>query len=286
MNRRMFFYVLLVVCVCGGFIGLRAGAESGASSRAGEFSVLTYNVAGLPELISGSHPSVYTELISPKLNDFDLVLVQEDFSYNDELSSRTEHAHSSPPGTAGTVGDGLARFSRFPIQGKVDHVSWEECHGYFGHANDCLTKKGFSIGVHELRPGTPVHVYNLHMDAGGSERDQETRSVQMDQLIRYMKKHSKGMPVIIAGDFNLAEERPRDLKTLQRLIDKQVLKDACRQMNCGRERIDRILFRGNDSLRFKAVRYQVEEERFTNDKGKQLSDHEAVSAVLEWKVVE
>ena len=43
----------------------------------GEVHALTYNVAGLPEILSGSNPEVNTDLIGPKLNDFDLVVMQE-----------------------------------------------------------------------------------------------------------------------------------------------------------------------------------------------------------------
>ncbi len=283
MRRKTVFYFICLAVVWGIFVMSRADAAGGVSEE-GSITVLTYNVAGLPELISGSHPSLYTELISPRLNAFDLVLVQEDFSYHSDLSSGTDHEYSSRPGTAGTLGDGLARFSRFPIRGEVKHVSWEECHGHFGHANDCLTKKGFSTAIHELPSGTPVHVYNLHMDAGSSKKDQQTRSMQMDQLIAYMEKHSKGMPIIIAGDFNLSGKRPADLEVLQRLIDNQNLADACRETECGHERIDRILFRGNDSIDFRATTYKVEVERFETEKGKQLSDHEAVSAVLKWRL--
>ena len=51
----------------------------------GSFNILSYNVGGLPEIISSSTPSKYTKLISPKLNDFDVVNVQEDFLYNSTL---------------------------------------------------------------------------------------------------------------------------------------------------------------------------------------------------------
>src|SRR5688572_5820705 len=46
---------------------------------AGTIRFLTYNVAGLPEGVSKSHPAANTPLMSPLLNDFDLVVVQEDF---------------------------------------------------------------------------------------------------------------------------------------------------------------------------------------------------------------
>jgi hypothetical protein len=45
--------------------------------QSGDFLALTYNVAGLPEGISGSHPETNTPLIGPLLNAYDLVLMQE-----------------------------------------------------------------------------------------------------------------------------------------------------------------------------------------------------------------
>lgn len=253
--------------------------------RAGRFSALTYNVAGLPQGISQSHPLWFQKRISPRLNAFDLVLVQEDFFYHRDLVSKAEHPHISPPGKGGLAGDGLARFSRFPLD-PVEHVAWETCHGTWGHSNDCLTKKGFSFGGLELAPGLSIDVYNLHMDAGGSEGDQEARSRQMDQLIAFMEARSAGRAVIMGGDFNLKATRERDLKILDRLLDEQGLADACRTLACPEERIDRILFRGDERLRLTPISYQVELEKFKNPWGGQLSDHEAVSVVFEWELLE
>ena len=42
----------------------------------GHFNILSYNVGGLPEPISSTKPSKYTKLISPKLNDYDVVNCQ------------------------------------------------------------------------------------------------------------------------------------------------------------------------------------------------------------------
>lgn len=67
---------LVVVAVLAG-LGVPAGAAEPPPS--GTFTTLTYNVAGLPEGLSGSNPSVNTPLISPLLNAYDLVLVQEDW---------------------------------------------------------------------------------------------------------------------------------------------------------------------------------------------------------------
>jgi len=57
----------------------------------GTFSGLTYNVAGLPQGLSGSNPATNTRLISPLLNTYDLVLNQEDFWYHADLMQFAQH---------------------------------------------------------------------------------------------------------------------------------------------------------------------------------------------------
>src|SRR5690606_18150560 len=105
--------------------------------RTGQFRALTYNVAGLPEPLSGSEPSINTPEISPLLNGYDLVLVQEDWAipdpppgppfdqfelYHDLLVADVTHPYLSEPepiplGTdanrpTALLSDGLNRMSR------------------------------------------------------------------------------------------------------------------------------------------------------------------------------
>src|SRR5262249_61238886 len=81
----------------------------------GSFSAITYNVAGLPQGLSSGNPVVNTAPIGARLNNFDLVNVQEDFNYDNVLRANLTLPFSSPfSGTAGT-GDGLNTFSRFPL---------------------------------------------------------------------------------------------------------------------------------------------------------------------------
>ncbi|MFM7068139.1 MAG: hypothetical protein ACKOYM_01645, partial [Actinomycetes bacterium] len=47
----------------------------------GEFSLLSYNVAGLPQEISKEQPALHMPLISPRLNPYDVVLTQENFDW-------------------------------------------------------------------------------------------------------------------------------------------------------------------------------------------------------------
>ena len=173
-----------------------------APARAGSFSVLTYNVAGLPEGLSGSNPSVNIPLISPLLNDYDLVNVQEDFAYHAQLVSQATHPYQSVPGpTQGSYGDGLSRFSVFPF---TDHtrIQWTDCFGTLSNGSDCLTPKGFSAARHELAPGAFVDVYNFHADAANDAGSIAARQSNLRQLADYIVANSAGNAVLVMGDSN------------------------------------------------------------------------------------
>ena len=115
--------------------------------QSGTFSALTYNVAGLPQGISGSEPELYMPLISPLLNGYELVLVQEDFSYHAELIAEVEHPYLSPPkeDLVKLVGDGLNYMSQWDWV-SLDRQQWGVCYGdATTGAGDCLAEKGFSM---------------------------------------------------------------------------------------------------------------------------------------------
>src|SRR5690349_17993506 len=76
------------------------------NKKSGELNLLTYNVAGLPEGISSSHPQLYTSYISPLLNEFNVVQVQEDFNYHDSLLLYLTKPHKTQTSGIAGYGDG------------------------------------------------------------------------------------------------------------------------------------------------------------------------------------
>lgn len=250
----------------------------------GELSLLTYNVAGLPDLISKSDPEEFIPQISPLLNGYDLVLVQEDFAYHAELSGAAEHPYRTAPmfevPDQIPMSDGLNRFSVFPL-GRLHRIQWPGCSGDFDCSNDCLATKGFSFARVELAPGVTADVYNLHGEAGSCPEDAVQGRLGMRRLAEFIGTWSAGRPVLVAGDFNLRWNNPEDVEALQILVDQTGLTEACLALDCGDERIDKVFYRSSETVQLVPLTWTVPPE-FVDPSGEDLSDHEPVAVRFEW----
>lgn len=296
----------LVAC----FVGAGCSDSSGASEfdadgpTQGAFSLLTYNVAGLPEGISSSHPEANTPQISPLLNGYDVVLVQEDFAYHEELVSAAEHPYqSTPDASQDSLGDGLNILSVFPFEA-LERTRWTSCFGELDSGSDCLTPKGFFIVQLEIAEGAFVDVYNLHADAGRSPPDVQARAANFVQLEAAIEAHSEGHAVILAGDFN--ERYSYGDQTVSELLSSANLSDVWLELERGSvlplspseaapecatdtanldcERIDKILYRGSPQVQLTPTEYRVDSAIFVDQAGLPLSDHPPVVAVFDFVV--
>jgi len=254
--------------------------DAGTPGLRGTLQVLTYNVAGLPEGLSSSRPATNTPLISPKLNAFELVAAQEDFSYHPQLVSAVTHPyiHAPKPGSGVDLGDGLAILSRRPL-GSAEHVKWQACNGLLDAKNDCLTSKGFLRTTVELAPGVLVDLYVMHADAGRAAGDAMAREKQAKQLVDAIAASSAGRAVIVAGDTNMKDT---DEAQLMLLLAGAGLTDACRALSCAEPyRYDRVMFRSSAAVTLTPTRWEVDLS-FVDSAGAQLSDHEPVAVTLSW----
>jgi hypothetical protein len=250
-------------------------------------SVLSYNVAGLPEGISSSHPALYSSSISPLLNEYDLVHLQEDFCYHDSILLYNTHPFRTE--TLGCVpnGDGLNALSKYPIS-NVARFAWTNCTD-----PDCYTPKGFYYSQVSFM-GEPVDVYNVHCNAGGSDASMQARRGNIAQLCTHIALHSAGKPVLIIGDFNSRYTREGD--TIRALLEMgfkdvwvELIRsgavpelapdklDDCEPVHTGAncERVDKFFYRSNSTLDITPLAYQVDDERFyyQGNDTLQLSDH-------------
>ena len=286
--------------------GCEAAFESGLSADVcgvGSFRGLSYNVAGLPAGISSSEPDINTPLISPLLNGYDLVLVQESWQtpdpnpldptrvYHELLAADANHLYKSIPapqplGTDPTretalLSDGLNRFSRYPFT-PVVRETWNGCHDT---AADCLAMKGFSFARTTIAPGVEIDVYNLHMEAGGDAEDDVLRDEGMTQLITAILANSVGRAVIVGGDFNLHTNGEPDSSTYQRLIDEAGMIDVCATLGCPEPgRIDKFAFRSGDTVSLRPISWKFDTDVFVRDDGEPLSDHEPLAVTYVWEL--
>ncbi|MEI5905545.1 carbohydrate binding domain-containing protein [Bacillus spongiae] len=277
--------LILLVCIL--FVTIVPPVAK-AESESGTFSLLTYNVAGLWDPVSSSNPATNTKLISPKLNDYDLVLVQEDFNYHSDLISKVDHDYlSSHSGIMG-FGDGLNRMSIFPFEG-FKREDWNDCHGVFSDGSDCLTPKGFSYARHEVSDGVFIDVYNLHADAGGDDSDYTVRKKNFQQVLSKIDQWSKDHAVIVTGDFN---SHWKDKDGVRQFVEVGFSDAWAERSNNGEipdigesgGRIDKILFRGSDGLDLNVTKYKVPNSDFLDANGNKLSDHKPVAAEFEYSL--
>lgn len=174
----------------------------------------------------------------------DIIALQEDFNYHYELT------YTLPEYTTGTYTGGFDLhklfsnvdwISRFPLpRFKVDGlnilsnpkttkiseekiIKWDKSAGYFAHANDALTHKGFRYYKTTIN-GVEIDVYIVHMDADfykqnpDISKDIKARKSQLKQLVDFILNNTKNNPAIILGDTNLDPIYSWDEETLQQYL--------------------------------------------------------------------
>lgn len=271
-------------------------------SLSGAFDALTYNVAGLPEGISSSNPIVNTPLISPRLNAYDLVLVQESWQtpdpnpyapirvHHELLVADAHHPYksisainpflSNPARPDALLADGLNMMARFPFDPNLIRTAWTSC---YQSAADCLATKGFSVARTTLAPGVEVDIYDLHMEAGSAPEDEVLRDAGITQVVTSMQTYSAGRAVIIGGDFNLHTEDEPDGSQYARLLAEAGLTDACTAVACPEpHRIDKFAFRSNATITIQALSWTNVDALFRRGDGEKLSDHDPLTVRFAW----
>jgi len=253
-----------------------------SAAREGVVRLLTYNVAGLPALLSGSRPIENIPQISRLIDAYDVALVQEDFAYHRELIQHLHHAFRSPPSRArhGFLGDGLNSFSVFPSRA-FERVGWRACNGVLGDYSDCLADKGFTVSETTLARGTTVHIYNVHADAGRAADDWRARAMEFAQLANFIREHSRGQAIVVAGDTNL-NDGFGDRVILQTFLNATGLVNTCGVLECGHETFDKVFVRSSDAIELTPLLWYWD-SRFVDSHRHPLSDHPALRVDVGWR---
>ncbi|KAK0211689.1 Endonuclease/exonuclease/phosphatase [Armillaria fumosa] len=277
-----------------------------ADTTSGSFSLLTYNVAGLPELLSSGNPETNTPLISERLGPYNVINVEEDFNYHAALYASDSHAYRTPTSGGAGIGSGLNTLSDFEYI-DLERTTWDDC---YLNSGDCLTPKGFTLVRIRVSDGVWIDLYNLHTDAGDEDGDIEARASNLAQVADFMETWSAGMAVIIMGDTN--SRYTRDSDALHGLIDTTGVTDAwisnirgdsypeegaaalvcdfpfaagttqAEMVAC--EVVDKIFTRSSSIITLSTTSFTNEDENFVDDDGAPLSDHYPMSATASWSL--
>ncbi|MFC8981213.1 jacalin-like lectin [Streptomyces sp. NPDC057411] len=284
--------------------GLTALAPAAAAADSGTFSVLTYNVAGLPESLSSAptpRDSGTTE-IGRRISPYDIVHVQEDFNYHARLyAADTGHPYRTPTSGGAGIGSGLNTLAKAPYdEDDFERVRWNACQYDSG---DCLTPKGFTFARQRLAEGVYVDFYNLHTNAGTNAGDLAARADNLKQLTAFIAHHSAGNAVVVMGDTNTRYTRAGD--TIAEFAAAGGLTDAwverirggippakgSEPLLCDQSRptvpntcelVDKVLYRGSALVSLNAVSYANEHAAFLTGDGRMLSDHDPVAVGFSW----
>lgn len=173
------------------------------------FTVLTYNIKGLPAFIAqGYEESRFGEIgrilaeRQKKGDGPEIVLLQESFvDRTAELRELAAYPFTAKgPDSVRSLGvdSGLYILSKFPILEQKNRAFGESlCEDW-----DCYANKGVQFARIQL-PGVPftLEVFNTHMQA--SRSFDGVRRKQVEVLAQFVKEnHREGSAVIFAGDFN------------------------------------------------------------------------------------
>jgi endonuclease/exonuclease/phosphatase family metal-dependent hydrolase len=179
-----------------------------------ELTVLSYNTQIWPLYgqaggIIMNNPARRTEDIAAKVNDYDVVTVQEFFEsdYRDTFTFLLQPYlpyHVGPASDMRPLSSGVVIYSRWPIE-KEDNLVYGHCAGL-----DCGASKGASYAMIN-KYGTYYHVFSTHFQSGSepngtfSHKDAVARYQQLEALKAFIDKQHipENEAVILTGDLNI-----------------------------------------------------------------------------------
>ena len=247
--------------------------------------ILVYNTHGLPEIFISDNPKKRFPVIGKKTQDFNISLLQEDYSHHEELSSGLAKESLAIRGGLGgslicpfCTGSGLTSVFNLPKNWAVDveNETYDTCSGWLRGANDCFAYKGFQLIKITLPSNKRFFIVNTHMDAGKRDSDRASRERQLEQIISTIKQRTTTEALIVAGDLNLNSNNPGDVKLLENFKEELRLTDSFTGHKISKKWtiLDYILYKQGEELEFKIISVG-EDESFVTDEGP-LSDHPAL----------
>ncbi|CDR45717.1 CYFA0S19e02190g1_1 [Cyberlindnera fabianii] len=265
----------------------------------GGFNVLTFNVAGLPEILQNNDEPLdkttattnIGKIFSELKDDLDIIHVQEDFNYHATLYKYDNHPYRTATSGGVPFGSGLNTLSNYDWI-NFERVKWSTCSD--ASEFDCLTPKGFTHMKIKLETGVYINFINLHADAGTEPGDESARNSNLQQIADWIDSSAYGEAVIIFGDTNCRYTRTDD--NIAVFTTQNSMKDAWVELEMGGvapskgddallcglpstslkcEIVDKVFYRSSKAIELIATQFDYVGDLFTYE-GNQLSDHNPI----------
>ncbi|KAF7714413.1 Uncharacterized protein PECH_001353 [Penicillium ucsense] len=284
-------------------------ASAHAAATSGKFTALSFNVAGLPEILQGNEVNGSKTENSGLIGTYfakygyDLIHLQEDFNYHAYIYATDNHQYRTPTSGGAAIGSGLNSLSNYSWLNFL-RTKWNTCSNASG--SDCLTPKGFTFMRWNPSEGVYIDVYNLHADAGTEPDDEKARNSNLQQVADYIDTWSVGNAVLVMGDTNSRYTRQDDtgirvFKSQNNLQDAWIVNakggvyptagaDALLCVNPSTtetcETVDKVLYRGSSLVSLSSTSFLYAGEQFLNTNpeylGQIISDHNPVLVDFSW----
>ncbi len=209
-------------------------AAQAKETPGGTLNVMTYNVAGLPDINyllhreGGVDVAAKMTAMGKLLNasGCDIIATQEDFNYNKNLRNELDAYKFKTPHMGGIpFADGMNVYSKYPIY-NMKRIKWESASGVISGGADELTPKGILYCLVDLGNGVFLDFYDIHADAYGDEGSIIARKDNMRQLAELINSRKNDRPVIVVGDTNSSFFLEYSSFIYKNLVTQTGLKDA------------------------------------------------------------
>jgi len=258
---------------------------SSLEKQSEKLKILVYNTHGLPGVFINDNPKKRFPIIGKKTQDYNISLLQEDYSHHEELSSGLAKKSMAIRGGMASsfkcpfcVGSGLTSVFNLPENWtvEVENETYKTCSGWLRGANDCFAYKGFQIIKITLPSNKEFFIVNTHMDAGRRDSDRSSRKKQLEQIVSTISQRTTTEALIVAGDLNLYSKNPEDVNLLEKFKKELKLKDAFIEHKISKKWaiLDYVLYKQGSEVEFKILSIG-EDKSFVTEEGT-LSDHPAL----------
>ncbi len=302
-EKRLLSVFMAVIIAAGCLIFTASADETPEQSSNLTVKMMNYNIAGLPKF-DGTDGSGNTASISKYINEneFDIVAVQEDFSYHNSFVDNLND-YDYQTNFSGNIpgGDGLNIVTKDMPLYNEHREQWDDCYGDIAEG-DTLTPKGLMHCVIYVGDGIYIDFYNIHADAFdglGSRFARESNYLQLMDLVNENYEKYK-RPVVITGDFNHFLHTTADINSNMYSIfhEKGELRDAWVEVHNNGDytdfsqwyatgvsywgnwdSVEKFLYKDGNGVEIKPVDFKYTWVK--NDAGEDVSDHAAAECTFE-----